>query len=292
MTRQKPSSTELIDIRGLRYCVRHWGQPGAPRVFLLHGWMDSSPTFQFVVDALKKDWHLIAPDWRGYGRSEYLRRAYWFPDYYADLDALLQHYSPDEPARLVGHSMGANIASIYAGSRPQRVKQIAMLDFLGLNRSSPEDAPQQLGQWIGNLSENHKLRSYENAAALARRLQQSNPRLSAERAAFLSHEVSHIRPDGRFEMACDSWHKIPAPTLYKIEDVMAFWRSIACPVLLLIADDGFVFERFGTDSAEYRERIACFGDLEIARITNASHNLQHDQPEQVASALESFLTRN
>ena len=84
-----PSTTECIEIRGLRYNVRQWGPADAPPVFLLHGWMDASATFQFVVDALRQDWHVIAPDWRGYGASEWLGRPYWFPDYYADLDALL-----------------------------------------------------------------------------------------------------------------------------------------------------------------------------------------------------------
>ena len=64
------STTETIAIRGLRYNIRHWGPAGAPPVFLLHGWMDASPTFQFLVDSLQQDWHIIAPDWRGYGESE------------------------------------------------------------------------------------------------------------------------------------------------------------------------------------------------------------------------------
>lgn len=292
MQAHKPSSTEFIDIHGLRYCVRHWGNCDAPKIFLLHGWMDSSATFQFVADAMRQEWHLIAPDWRGYGHSDYLGRAYWFPDYYADLNALLQHYSPNEPAQLVGHSMGANIASIYAGTKPERVKQIAMLDFLGLNRTQPDDAAKQLGKWLDNLSGNHKLRGYNDQAALSRRLQQSNPRLSPGRADFLAQHVSRTRPDGLLEMACDPWHKVPSPHLYKIEDVMSFWRSIACPVHMLIADEGFVVERFGTDSDEFHERTACFAKLQVTRITDAGHNLQHDQPEQVAAALESFLSRN
>ena len=80
-----PSTTEHITIRGLRYGIRHWGNASAPKVFFLHGWMDTSATFQFVVDALKQSWHVIAPDWRGYGQSQWLSRPYWFPDYYADL---------------------------------------------------------------------------------------------------------------------------------------------------------------------------------------------------------------
>lgn len=64
-----PSRTEIIELRGLQCCVRHWGTPSAPRLLFLHGRMDASATFQFVVDALQQPWHVIAPDWRGYGAS-------------------------------------------------------------------------------------------------------------------------------------------------------------------------------------------------------------------------------
>src|SRR5574343_245177 len=144
----RPSRQESLALRGIHYNVRHWGPADGPAVFFLHGWMDSSATFQFVVDHLPPEWHIIAPDWRGYGASSWLGRPYWFPDYYADLDALLAHYSPQQPARLVGHSMGASVAASYAGARPARVAALAMLDFLGLLPSQPEASPGQLGTWL------------------------------------------------------------------------------------------------------------------------------------------------
>jgi len=80
---------------------------------MLHGWMDSSITFQFLVDAFRKEWHVIALDWRG-GDSSRAPDGYWYPDL-ADLEAVLNHYSPDEPAYLLGHSLGGNVACHYAG---------------------------------------------------------------------------------------------------------------------------------------------------------------------------------
>src|SRR5262245_57716462 len=103
------STSEYVDVRGLRYHVRRWGNPSAPKLFLLHGWMDVSASFQFVVDELRHDWDVIAPDWRGFGLSEWTHESYWFPDYIADLDALLTHYQPESPAYIVGHSMGGNV---------------------------------------------------------------------------------------------------------------------------------------------------------------------------------------
>lgn len=286
------SRTENINVRGFSYCIRHWGSSDAPTVFFLHGRMDSSATFQFVVDALRKSWHIIAPDWRGYGASQWLSRPYWFHEYYADLDCLLQHYSADKPARVVGHSMGANIASMYAGVRPERIAQLVMLDFLGLKPEKDADAPAAMGSWLAALQEQPQMRAYPDYESLARRLSLANPRLDGKKAAFLARATSRIRPDGKIEMACDPWHKVPSPTPYRAEDAKATWRKIEAPVLMLVADQGYVHQRFGNDHDEYRSRIESFSNVQVATISDSGHNVQHDQPEQIASALEEFLVRD
>jgi pimeloyl-ACP methyl ester carboxylesterase len=125
----KPSRSEFITVRGLRYHIRHWGSEGAPKLFMTHGWMDVSASFQFMVDCLQRDWHVIAPDWRGYGLTDRVGAdTYWFPDYMGDLDVILDHYSPDEPVNLLGHSMGGNVVSVYAGVRPARIKKLINLE--------------------------------------------------------------------------------------------------------------------------------------------------------------------
>lgn len=286
------SRSEKVDIRGLRYNVRHWGPADAPAIFFLHGRMDCSPTFQFLVDALKRSWHIIAPDWRGYGESEWLSRPYGFPDYYADLHSLLDHYSPDKPARLVAHSMGANIAGSYAGALPERISQLVMLDFLGLKPAIDEDSPTLIAAWLKNLRKDPPLAIYQNCEALANRLMELNPRLSADRAAFLSWNVGRIRSDSLIEMACDPWHRVPSPVVYHAEDGMACWKRIEAPVLLLIAEHGLINQRFGNDPPEFNRRIACFRNLQTVAIPDSGHNVQHDQPELVAAAIEQFLSRD
>lgn len=292
MKRLPESRCEQTDIRGLRYNVRHWGTPDAPVVFFLHGWMDASATFQFLVEALQQDWHVIAPDWRGYGDTEWLNRPYWFPDYYGDLDALLAHYSPDRPARIVGHSMGAGIAGAYAGARTARVAQLAIVDFLGLTSSKTDDAPGQITRWLDNLGGDQPLRTYPDYEAFARRLQQVNPRLTTERAAFLARNVSRRLPDGQVAMAGDPWHKIVSPVRYHADDAMACWRAIEAPVLMVLADQGYVLERFREAPDEIGRRLACFANMRRVDIAGSGHNVQHDQPEQLAAAIEAFLGRD
>ena len=128
-----PSRSEFITVRGLRTHVRHWGREGAPIIFMVHGWMDVGASFQFVADNLQGDWHVIAPDWRGFGLSERISGdTYYFPDYLGDLDAMLDHYSPREPVNLLGHSMGGNVVGLYAGVRPERVRRLINLEGVRL----------------------------------------------------------------------------------------------------------------------------------------------------------------
>ena len=141
--------SQFVEIRGLRYHLRHWRGDPAQRMVLLHGWMDVSASFQFLVDALARDWDVVAPDWRGYGLTDWGRSdCYWFPDYLADLDALLERIQPDAPANLAGHSLGGNVACLYAGVKPQRIAKLVNLEGFGMAPTRPEQAPRRYARWL------------------------------------------------------------------------------------------------------------------------------------------------
>ena len=129
---------------------------------MLHGWGDAGSTFQFVVDALKNDWFVIAPDWRGFGETQGRAESYWFPDYLADLDALLKIYSPDKATNLLGHSMGGNIAGLYAGIFSDRVANLINVEGFGLADRDPEDAPANYRHWIEKGRKGAAYRSYDS----------------------------------------------------------------------------------------------------------------------------------
>lgn len=228
----KQSRSEFVTLRGLQYHVRHWGNHDAPKLFMLHGWMDVSASFQFIVDCLWQDWHVIAPDWRGFGltRSPGVD-CYWFPDYMADLDAILDYYSPAQAVNLLGHSMGGNVVSIYAGVRANRISKLINLEGFGLPVAHAQQAPKRYAQWLDELRQKRVLRTYPNQATVAARLQKTNPRLSNARAAFLSAHWAAENADGTWEILADPVHKLISPLLYRIEEVVACWQAITAPVL-------------------------------------------------------------
>ncbi len=283
------SRSEMLTFRGLQHHVRHWGKSGHRKLFLIHGWMDSSPTFQSVVDALANDWHVIAPDLRGFGKTQWLNQPYWFPDYYADLHDLLKHYTPDEPAMLVGHSMGAAIASTYAAMKPERVANLVMIDFLGIKPAKDANPTDQLNKWLKDFESPPRLRIYKSFEALAGRLKSVNSRLTDARADFLAHHVGKALDADQVAMACDPWHKTPSALMYRMDDSQSIWRRIKAPTLMLMADFGYVRLRYADDEAQYVESLNCFENLQAVTVLNSGHNIQHDQPEVLADLLEQFL---
>jgi pimeloyl-ACP methyl ester carboxylesterase len=291
----RSSRSTFIDIRGLRYHVREWGDAAAPKLVLLHGWMDIAASWQFMVDALSRDWHVIAPDWRGFGRSQWDEQGYWFPDYYADLDALLDLYSPDTPVNLAGHSMGGNVACIYAGVRPHRIARLVSMEGFGMPATDPADAPERIAKWLDEWhpadSARPSLRPYASLDELAARIASGSPRLDLAQALFLAREHA-IERNGQVEFSSDPRHKGTNPVLFRIEEARACWRRITAPTLWLLGDESDLVKRFyGADGGEVAARAACFSRIETRMLRGAGHMMQHDQPRELAEAVETFLLR-
>jgi len=282
---------ETLRVRGLDIHLTRWGpEPPANVVpaFLLHGWQDTGDTFQFMVDAFQHDRPLVALDWRGFGRSEWTREGYWFPDYLADLDALLGHLSPDAPATLVGHSMGGNIASLYAGIRPERVRCVVNLEGFGLPRTSPEQAPARLRKWMDELKSTPAIKEYDSFEQLASIIRLRYPRLSVEQAAFVAGAWGRLEANGRVRLLGDARHRWVNPVLYKREDAEAYWRQIRAPILLISGEESQYLTKLGIEGTMAAFR-AIMPQVEFARIAGAGHMLHIERPDLVAPPVEKFL---
>ena len=295
---QRISRSAFIPVRHLNYHVRCWGEPapGTVPLVLLHGWMNVAASFQFVVDALAHDHFIIAPDWRGFGLTASGGvDNFWFPDYLADLDALLDHYAPGTAVNLVGHSMGGNVAMLYAGIRPERVRRLVNLEGFGLPASPPEHAPKRLGQWLDEIKRWHsgdiKLSSYPSQAAVARRLMKTNPRLIPDKAAWLAGHWSAELSPGQWSILGEAAHKITSAQPYRLEEVLAIYRCITAPTLMVEALDDSMAQWWKDryTKAEHRQRLQTVAQLDIVELKDCGHMLHHDQPLALARLIEGFV---
>ena len=303
---RRPSRSRYITLRGLRHHVLEWGDasmvtPERPPLLMQHGWMDVAASFQFVVDALPTDRHVLAFDWRGFGLTDTpATDTYWFADYLGDLDAALDALcfdaAPAQPIDLLGHSMGGNVVMLYAGIRPERVRRLVNLEGFGMPATKPTQVPRRYAQWLDELKQPVELRDYDSLGAVAERLRKTNPRLPAPRAAWLAQHWSRQKANadgsaGRFEILGDPAHKRASPLLYQRDEVLECWKLITAPVLWVEGDQIDTARWWGTrySKAEFHERLNVVRNVERHQLSPAGHMLHHDQPEALAQRLEAFL---
>jgi pimeloyl-ACP methyl ester carboxylesterase len=281
------SRSEFIRVRELRYHVRRWGDPAAPKVFLLHGFLDVSATWQPVAEGLLPRFQVLCPDFRGFGHTEWPQDGYWFPDYVGDLEAIADHYSPDEPMRLVGHSMGAQVASLYAGLRPARVKQLVILDGLFLPNMEADRAPKRFRRWLDDLKELPQQKTYASFDDLAGRIMKWHPELDAARAAFVARCWGREDGRGRITLCADPKHRLAGPGLYKADESVAIWKEIAAPTLFVDAGKS----QFGKaiPPEEVERRRAVFRDWRGTVVADGTHMLHFSAPAETARAIAAFL---
>lgn len=286
---RRASVSDWLDVRGLRLHVRRWPAPGAPRLVLAHGWMDVAASFQFFVDALSGQWDIVAPDLRGFGESAWDAGGYFFAQYLADLDAVLERYSPDTPVALLGHSLGGNIVCMYAGVRPARVSAVVSLDAWGLREADPADAPGRIEKWLRQLRHPETFRPHADFDELARRLVADNPLLGAGRAAFLARHLGEEDGLGGVQRAADPAHKHVSPALYRFAEVAEVWRRVTAPVLHVVADDARLQGWLGVTPDDIAARLAVFPNARIAHFRGCGHNLHLEVPERLAASVGTFL---
>jgi pimeloyl-ACP methyl ester carboxylesterase len=296
------SRSAFVPIRQLSYHVREWGQPvpGQPPLVLVHGWMDVSASWQFMVDALASQRHVIAPDWRGFGQTRHVVMApdsYWFPDYLADLDCLLDHVAGEQPVDLVGHSMGGNVAMMYSGVRPARIRRLVNLEGFGLPATRAAQAPERYAKWIDQIKALQRgevdLKTYDSADGVARRLMKTNPRLPADKANWLAQHWAAPDEHGRWVILGEPAHKIISAHLYQVDEALATYQRISAPVLSITASDDSLGQWWKGQYtlAQYQERLRAVPRLQQAVVQDAGHMMHHDQPDALARLIEDFLTQ-
>ena len=280
-----PTSHGFLSQR-LKLHYADWGNPDAPKLVLVHGGRDHARSWDWVADALRDDYHVIAPDLRGHGDSS------WSPDgaytlqyMVADLAQLINLLGT-EPVSIVAHSLGAVIALRYAGLFPERVRRLAAIEGIGLEDEA--DTPPLHERFRAFAEDRRALsarvpRRYASIDEALSRMQAENPHLSTVRARHLTHHGMIRNEDGSFSWKFDNYVRSISPVDLSNEDVRALWRRIECPVWLVHGADSWARH---PDAAG---RSAEFRDARVTSYARAGHWAHHDRFEDFVADLRDFL---
>lgn len=260
--------------------------PSGLTILLVHGYMDAGATWDAVAAPLARAGHeVLAPDLRGFGASERVGPGgyYHFPDYAADLAAMLNELAPRRLV-LVGHSMGGTAACVFAGARPEAVEKLVVIEGLGPPAMPPSLALDRTRAWLraldGDAREDKPLVSLDDAV---RRLAFNHPRVARSHLRVLAEKLTRRNERGELVWCYDPLHRTTSPTPFSAEAFCSFLREVRCPVLFI--DGGST----GFHPPDEAERLACFADLRHETFPNAGHMVHWTAPEQLADAILRFI---
>ena len=277
-----------LDVRGLRIHWVEWGRRGAPPILLVHGFRDHCRTWDFFAAellAIRPDLWLVAPDCRGHGDSGWVGAGgyYHFFDYLLDLDFLVRHLAAPV-VRLVGHSMGGTIACLYAGTHPERVSRLALVEGLGPPGMSFADAPRRAARWLEEVPEVGEGVGYASLEEAAGRLRRNYPRLTEKRARHLARHGMRRTERGAWQWKFDPLHRTTSPQPFYLEQFREFLRRVSCPTLAVQGSESKHRAR-----GDIQERHAWLGGAGLVTLPGAGHMVQQDNPEGLARTLAPFL---
>jgi len=276
---------------GLSLSVVEWAARDAPRatMVLLHGFADVAASFDGVAPALADaGLRVLAPDLRGFGESDRVSGGgyYHFPDYVADVDALVRALVPEpEPFFLVGHSMGGTVATLFAGARERRVKKLALLEGLGPPDHTPDAAPARMHTWLDDLRAPPSSQAMTEEDAL-RRLAAAHPRVPREILAARLPALARREGDGLDALVWryDPLHRTTSPMPFFATVYRAYAARVACPVLYVSGGP------LGWRVPDEAERLAAFADVTHVDLADAGHMMHWTKPAELAAALRGFFT--
>jgi pimeloyl-ACP methyl ester carboxylesterase len=272
--------------QGLRLHYTDWGNGSAPPLILVHGGLDQSRSWDAMARALRARFHVIAPDLRGHGDSDWATgSSYSLSDHVYDLTCLIKSAGLEQVA-IVSHSMGGMVSLTYAGAFPEKVSRLAVLDGVTnfpARKVKPIDV--RIAEWVGDLDKTaqRKIHRYPSVADGAERILARNARLTREQAMHLATHALKRDADGEYSWKFDPYLRARAPYRLSLEDNIALWSRIQCPTLLVAGSESFLPDP-GTAGV-----LTHFRQAELVKIEGAGHWLQHDKTEEVIGVLKPFL---
>jgi len=268
-----------------------WGNPDKPLLVLIHGGRDHARNWDWVAQALRNDYHIIVPDLRGHGDSEWARGSeYTMVEYVVDIAQLLSQLD-NFPVLLIGHSLGGGIVLQYTGVYPEKVSKVVSIEGLGpppeMIEQQPKQAHARMQRWISEMRNlaGRLPRRYKTLDEAVKRMREANQRLTEEQAYHLTVHGLNRNEDGTYTWKFDNYVRAQSPYRFNVDDAWEIWGRITCPTLLFRG-----MESWASDP-EKDGRIKAFQKAQLVNVPRAGHWVHHDQLDIFLTAVQEFLRR-
>jgi pimeloyl-ACP methyl ester carboxylesterase len=278
--------SRFFQSQGLRLHYWDWGNADAPLMLLVHGGRDHGRSFDLIATSLQPHFHVLAPDLRGHGDSDWTKGgSYALTEYVYDLSRLVRGTGADK-VTMVGHSMGGMVCLIYAGTFPEQVSALVVLDGVTvLPNAKSAPAHERIAKYVGQLDklDGREPRRYRTIDEAAAQMRVTNPRLPDDLAQHLAAFAVRRNHDGTYSWKFDPYQRSMAPHRLSGDDHVSLWSRIACPTLLLHAEESFLASPEAAGVADH------FRQARMETITGVGHWLHHEKPDEVLGAIRTFL---
>ena len=286
-------SSHIYFSQRLRLHYVDWGNPDGPPMLLIHGGRDHCRNWDWVAEHFAKDYHIIAPDLRGHGDSQWEASGnYTQISYVYDIAQLLQQKNMHD-VTVIGHSLGGAIALMYTALFPERVKKLVAIEGMG---PSPSLAAKQakismndrVRSWVEDMRKlsGRLPRRYDTLDDAFKRMRDENPHLSEEQARHLTLHGANQNEDGSYSWKFDNYVRVFSMSGLPNEEVKKMYGGITCPTLLMRGEESWASDPVADG------RTQCFNcPIEYQSFANAGHWVHHDQLDGFVARVSEFLAK-
>ncbi len=283
-----PASRNYFSQR-LRLHYLDWGNPDKPTLLLVHGNRDHCRNWDWVAKELSDDYHIIAPDFRGHGDSEWvIGSSYSHSEYVYDLAQLI-HQQDLAPLTIIAHSLGGGVALRYAGIYPENIEKMIVIEGTGGPPGENDQRPahERMRDWIENTRtvSGRIPKRYPNLEDAYRRMNEANSHLKEEWSRHLTVHGANQNEDGSYSWKFDNYTHCMSPYDMPRDEVKKLWGRITAPVLLVSGEDSWFRIALREDPVEY------FQNARHEIVAEAGHWLHHDQLEKFLELTRDFLAK-
>lgn len=275
----------FVESQRLKISYWDWGNHGAPPLLLVHGGKDHARSWDRIADAFREDYHVFALDLRGHGDSDWtFGGTYGLPEFALDIVRVIE--TVGTPARVISHSNGGSASLVVAGTYPEHVKKLVVME--GLHSLNPPQHDRVNPAWVRDWAD--RLRSFETSTpryypdleAAQQRMKEANPRLPDDILPGLAEYAAKKTEQG-YMWKYDLWVNGRTSMDLRRDELPAFWEAVECPVLLLLGSESHSLRRQHKSPGDHLR------DLRTVEIPGAGHWMHHDQREAVLREIRPFL---